>query len=115
MSVRTILPILFVFLPFQFSSGTFQGLWEEAPDLLTGSDPGLCWWFPSQLHRTCFSCSFVFICRLFFFNVFIYFWLRWVFVATRGLSLVAVSGGLLFFEVRGLLVVVASLVVEHGL
>ena len=26
-------------------------------------------------------------------NLFIYFWLRWVFVAARGLSLVAVSGG----------------------
>ena len=26
-------------------------------------------------------------------NVFIYFWLRWVFVAARGLSLVAASGG----------------------
>ena len=26
-------------------------------------------------------------------NLFIYFWLRWVFVATCGLSLVAVSGG----------------------
>ena len=29
----------------------------------------------------------------FFFNVFIYFWLRWVFVAAPGLSLVAASGG----------------------
>ena len=27
------------------------------------------------------------------FNLFIYFWLRWFFVAARGLSLVAVSGG----------------------
>ena len=39
-------------------------------------------------------------------NLFIYFWLRWVFVAAHGLSLVAVSG---------LLIAVASLVVEHGL
>ena len=32
---------------------------------------------------------------LFFFNIylFIYFWLRWVFVAARGLSLAAASGG----------------------
>ena len=37
--------------------------------------------------------------------LFIYFWLCWVWVAARGLSLV----------VRGLLMVVASLVVEHGL
>ena len=33
--------------------------------------------------------------HLFFFNInlFIYFWLRWVFVAARGLSLVAASWG----------------------
>ena len=37
---------------------------------------------------------------------FIYFWLCWVFVAARGLSLVAVGG---------LLIAVASLVAEHGL
>ena len=37
-------------------------------------------------------------------NNFIYFWLRWVFVAARGFSLVAASG---------LLTAVASLVVEH--
>ena len=37
---------------------------------------------------------------------FIYFWLSWVFVAARRLSLVAASG---------LLIAVASLVVEHGL
>ena len=30
---------------------------------------------------------------VFFKNKFIYFWLRWVFVAARGLSLVAASGG----------------------
>ena len=43
-------------------------------------------------------------------------WLCWVFVATRGLSLVAASGGgLPFVEVRGLLIAVASLVAEHGL
>ena len=29
----------------------------------------------------------------FFKNLFIYFWLRWVFVAVHGLSLVAASGG----------------------
>ena len=29
----------------------------------------------------------------FFLILFIYFWLRWVFVAAHGLSLVAVSGG----------------------
>ena len=55
-----------------------------------------------------FSTEIYFI--LFFY--FIYFWLRWVFVAARGLSLV---GGLLFDVARGLLIAVASLVVEHGL
>ena len=49
-----------------------------------------------------------------FFNKLIYFWLCWVFVAVHGLSLVVVSGGLLFVEVRGLLISVASLVAEHG-
>ena len=57
-----------------------------------------------------------------------FFWLRWVFIAARGLSLVAASGGLLFVAVRGLLIAVASLccgawalgawasvVVTHGL
>ena len=49
-----------------------------------------------------------------FINLFIYFWLRWVFVAARGLSLVAASGGY-SVAVRGLLITVASLVAEHGL
>ena len=37
-----------------------------------------------------------------FIYLFIYFWLRWVFVAARGLSLVAASGGLLFVAEHGL-------------
>ena len=41
-----------------------------------------------------------------FIYLFIDFWLRWVFIAACGLSLVAVSG---------LLIVVASLVAEHRL
>ena len=44
-----------------------------------------------------------------------YFWLHWVFVATRGLSPSCDKQGLLFFAVWGLLIVVASLVAEHGL
>ena len=55
-------------------------------------------------------------------NLFIYFWLYWVFVATCRLSLVEASGGYsslqcrgLLIAVGGLLIVVASLVVEHGL
>ena len=51
-----------------------------------------------------YFCSFCFVFS-FKFYLFI-FWLRWVFVAARGLSLVAVSG---------LLIEVASLVAEHGL
>ena len=47
-------------------------------------------------------------------NLFIYFWLRWVFVAARGLSLVAESGSYSLLVMRGLLIVVASVVVEHG-
>ena len=47
-------------------------------------------------------------------DLFLYFWLHWVFVAARGLSLVAASGGY-SVVVRVLLITVASLVVEHGL
>ena len=51
----------------------------------------------------------------FFLNLFIYFWLCWVFVAAHGLSLVGGERGLLFIAVRRLLIAVASLVAEHGL
>ena len=47
-------------------------------------------------------------------KIFIYFWLRWVFVAARAFSSCG-EQGLLFIAVRGLLIAVASLVVEHGL
>ena len=54
----------------------------------------------------------------FFFNkfvhLFIYFWLRWVFVAAWAFSSCG-ERGLLFVAVRGLLIVVASLAAEHGL
>ena len=50
----------------------------------------------------------------FFFKLFIYFWLCSVFVAVRGLSLVAASGGY-SVAVRRLLIAVASLVAEHRL
>ena len=49
-----------------------------------------------------------------FIYLFIYFWLRWTFVAVCGLSLVAASGGLLFIVVRGLLIAVASLLWSTG-
>ena len=41
------------------------------------------------------------------------FWLRWVFIAAQGLSLVAVSRGYSVGVVHRLLIV-AALIVEHG-
>ena len=55
---------------------------------------------------------------LFFFKLiysFIYFWLYWVFVAACELFSSCGEQGLLFVAVHGLLIVVASLVAEHGL
>ena len=49
------------------------------------------------------------------FFIYFYFWLRWVFVAAHGLTLVAASGGLLFVAVHWLLIAVASLVADHRL
>ena len=43
------------------------------------------------------------------------FWLRWVFIATHRLFLVVKSGIYSLAVVRGILIVVASLVAEHGL
>ena len=48
-------------------------------------------------------------------DLFLYFGLHWVFVAARGLSLVAASGGYSLAVVHGLLISMASLVTEHGL
>ena len=42
------------------------------------------------------------------------FWLRWVFVAVCGISVVVVSGGYSLLAVGGLLTVMASLVGELG-
>ena len=64
---------------------------------------------PSSVHP-CSTHSFFFLI-----NLFIYLWLPWVFVAVRGLSLVAVSGGYSVVAVCGLLIDVASLVAEHRL
>ena len=55
---------------------------------------------------------------LFFLNLFIlfiYFWLRWIFVAACGLFSSCGERGPLFVAVHGLLIAVASLVAEHGL
>ena len=52
----------------------------------------------------------------FFLNFYLlYFWLCWVFIAVCGLFSDCGERGLLFVAVRGLLIAVASLVVEHGL
>ena len=48
-------------------------------------------------------------------NFFIYLWLCWVFIAVHGLSLVNGEWGLLFLPVRGLHIVVASVLVAPGL
>ena len=47
--------------------------------------------------------------------LFVCFWPCWVFIAAHGLSLVGGERGLLLVAVRGLLIVVVSLVAEHGL
>ena len=57
---------------------------------------------------------FIFL-NLFLKYLFIYFWLRWVFVAARGLFSSCREQGLLFVAVCRLLIVVASLAAEHGL
>ena len=54
------------------------------------------------------------LCLPFFKNLFIYFWLHWVFVAACGLFSSCGERGLFFLAVRRLLIAVASLV-EHGL
>ena len=57
-------------------------------------------------HSVSLMTFFFFICKKLY--IFLrYFWLRWVFVAARGLSLVAASGG---FSLQWLL-----FVAEHGL
>ena len=59
------------------------------------------------------SSSILIIIIIFKFYLF-YFWLRWVFVAARGLFSGCGEQGLLFVAVRGLLIVVASLVGSTG-
>ena len=50
-----------------------------------------------------------------FIYLFIYLWLHWVFIAACRLFSSCGEWGLLFVAVRGLLIAVASLVVDHGL
>ena len=49
------------------------------------------------------------------FYLFFFFWLCWVFLAEHSLSLVLVSRGYSLVEVHWLLILVASLIAEHGL
>ena len=58
--------------------------------------------------------TFFFLINIYF-TLFFYLWLRWVFVVVRGLFSGCGERGLLFVVVHRLLIVVASLVVEHGL
>ena len=58
---------------------------------------------------------FEFYNKKFFNKSFIYFWLSWVFVAVRGLSLVVISGDYSLVAVCRLLIVGASLAATHGL
>ena len=62
-----------------------------------------------------FVCFFGLFFKNFYLFIYFYFWLCWVFISVRGLSLVAASRGPLFIAVRGPLTVAASLVAEHRL
>ena len=80
-------------------------------------------WASEQLRKKSFlslKTAFLFYFFVCFLNLFIlfvyfYFWLRWVFVAARGLFSSCGEWGLLFVELHGLLIAVASLVAEHRL
>ena len=63
----------------------------------------------------CISPSFLFMAEFFFKFYLLIFGCVGSLLLCAWLSLVAVSGGLLFVAVRGLLITVASLVAEHGL
>ena len=67
---------------------------------------------PTCTHRSLHLCT---ILLFSFFLSFIYFWLRWVFVAARGLSLVAVSRGCSSLWCTGFWLQWLLFVVEHGL
>ena len=67
--------------------------------------------------NTLYSCSNIsrFSRISFFLSLLFNFWLCWVFVAARKMSLVATSRDYSPVVMRGLLIVLASLVSEHGL
>ena len=78
----------------------------------SASSWSMCVTFPVPLSIFIFILKKLFIYLLYF--ILSYFWLHWVFVAAQAFSSCG-ERGLLFIAVRGLLIVVASLVAEHGL
>ena len=64
---------------------------------------------PTRLLFLIFAFSFLHV----YTALFIYFWLLWIFIAERRLSLVAESWDYSLVVVHGLFIVVASLVGEH--
>ena len=56
---------------------------------------------------------FLMIINLNYFFIFIYFWLRWVFVTAHGFSLVMVRGRSSLLQWERFLIAMASLTVEH--
>ena len=81
----------------------------------------LCGILSSPRVRTRAAYTFMWVCVHYFWFVFyfvfvcLFIWLCWVFIACKGLSLVAVSKGDSLIVVHGLLTAVASLVAEHVL
>ena len=69
----------------------------------------------SIMNNTSMSTQYKFFFFFINLSIYFYFWLRWVFVAARGLFSSCGEWGLLFLAVSRLLTAVASLVAEHGL
>ena len=74
----------------------------------------ICYQSNSRLRVTKKQNLYIYILNLFYYFIYC-FWLRWVFVAARRLFSACGEWGLFFVVVHGLLIVVASLVAEHGL
>ena len=74
-----------------------------------------------ETHHSCpHTLSYVSFIQLFFLlktfiNLFIEFWLCWIFIAAQAFSLVAASGSYSLVAAYSLLIVVAALVAEHRL
>ena len=102
-----------------------QHVGSQFPD--QGSNPCPLHWKADSLpldHQGSSNFEFIFVYGMrkcsnfilfFFINLFIYFWLRWVFIAACGLFSSCGEQELLLVVVRGLLIAVASLIEEHRL